>query len=831
MKAVVMAGGEGSRLRPLTLGRPKPMVPIVSRPVTEHILLLLKKHGITEVILTLQYMADSIQSYFGDGSRLGMHIEYSIEDVPMGTAGSVKLAQHLLTDTFIIISGDAMTDIDLDAIVAYHKANRSMATITLARVPNPLEYGVVITTPDGKIRQFLEKPSWSEVFSDTINTGIYVLEPQVMDLAPANQPSDFSQDIFPKLLHNGDPLYGFITDGYWCDVGNVSEYMRATRDVLERKVQVQPWSEQRSPDLWVGENVDIATDAELTGPIYIGNNVKIGSGVVIHGPTVISDNCTIEESARIDRSIVWRSSYVGERAELHGAIVCQQCTVRSNAILFEGTVLGDQTTVEEGALIRANVKVWPNKHVEAGATVASSIIWGQSGRRILFGRQGVSGLANIDFTPEFAAKLGAAYGATLPLGSSVAINRDLHRPSRMLKRAVISGLPSAGVNVLDLEMVPVPVARHYTRTAAVAGGIHVQVSPYNMQEINVHMFDKNGLDMDKSAERKIENLFFREDFRRARLEDIGTIDYARDALARYHADYFKSLDVKRIRDAGARLVVDFMQGSTTAILPDILESLECRVIAINSSQAIRTTSETSEAAIEEELRQMASITQSLPTDLGVAITTEGDRISLADGQGRLMPGMTALVAMTALALRVHKGGIVAVPVTAPGVIEQVAETYGGSVMRTKADSHALMQAASKDGVVLAGDGLGGFIFPRFQPFFDGMMAIAKLLEMLMLCNTNLADVMNSLPAFYQSTRDVACAWEQKARVMRELNESFRERRGRPIDGIKIELGDEWVLVLPDADRPLLHVIAEGRSQEEASDLANKYASVVSNLQR
>src|SRR5690348_10249608 len=226
MKAVVMAGGEGSRLRPLTVGRPKPMVPIVSRPVMEHILLLLKKHGITEVVVTLQYMAGAIQTFFGDGSQLGMRIEYTVEDVPLGTAGSVKQAQHLLTETFLVISGDALTDYDITSIVEYHQKRGAAATLTLARVPNPLEYGVVITNEDGTIRQFLEKPGWSEVFSDTVNTGIYVLDPKVLNYVPSSQSFDFSHDLFPILMRNGDPLYGYIADGYWCDVGNLEEYAR-----------------------------------------------------------------------------------------------------------------------------------------------------------------------------------------------------------------------------------------------------------------------------------------------------------------------------------------------------------------------------------------------------------------------------------------------------------------------------------------------------------------------------------------------------------------------------------------------------------------------------
>src|SRR3989337_1493430 len=216
-----MAGGEGSRLRPLTIARPKPMIPIVNKPCIEHILLLLKRHGIREVVITVQYLASSIQEYFGDGSSWDMDITYSVEDTPLGTAGSVKHAARSLTEPFLVISGDALTDFDLTKVIAFHQAKKSMATITLNRVPNPLEYGVVIINEDGAIRQFLEKPSWGEVFSDTVNTGIYVLDPRIFEYYEAGRPVDFSQDVFPELLRAGEPIFGYVADGYWCDVGNI----------------------------------------------------------------------------------------------------------------------------------------------------------------------------------------------------------------------------------------------------------------------------------------------------------------------------------------------------------------------------------------------------------------------------------------------------------------------------------------------------------------------------------------------------------------------------------------------------------------------------------
>src|SRR5260221_12359071 len=263
MKVVLMAGGEGSRLRPLTIMRPKPMVPIVGRPVMEHILNLLKTHSITEVVVTVQYLASAIEDYFGDGSAFGMHIDYSREEVPLGTAGSVKNAEHLLTEPFLVISGDALTDFNLSDIIRFHHPHNAMATLTLAHVANPLEFGVIITDDGGHIRQFLEKPSWSEVFSDTINTGIYVLDPKIFSYFEKDKQFDFSQDLFPMMLAQGDPLYGYIADGYWCDVGSLAEYMKANSDVLQERVKAREPGKDLGGGIWAEEVVEIAQGAQI----------------------------------------------------------------------------------------------------------------------------------------------------------------------------------------------------------------------------------------------------------------------------------------------------------------------------------------------------------------------------------------------------------------------------------------------------------------------------------------------------------------------------------------------------------------------------------------
>jgi mannose-1-phosphate guanylyltransferase/phosphomannomutase len=833
MKAVVMAGGEGSRLRPLTIRRPKPMVPIAGKPVMEHILNLLKRHGITEVVVTVQYLASNIEDYFGNGSQFGMRITYSREDVPLGTAGSVKNAEEQLTEPFLVISGDALTDYNLSDIIKYHQEKKALATLTLAHVPNPLEYGVIITNEDGHITQFLEKPSWGEVFSDTINTGIYVLDPQIFAYFEKNKQYDFSQELFPLMLRKGDPIYGYIADGYWCDVGNLPEYMRANADVLQGRVDVEIPAKNIGGNIWCEDGVQIEEDAQLYGPIYLAHDCKIKSGAIVHGPSTIGHYTILDERSQVDRSIVWNNSYIGERAELRGAIVGSSTNIKSKAVMFEGSVIGDNSIIQEGAIIQPNVKIWPDKEIESGAVVNSSIIWGSQGRRGLFSRFGVTGLVNVDLTPEFAAKLGAAYGAILPKGSTVCINRDSsHRTSRMIKRAIVAGLPSAGINVHDINQVPIPVARYFVRNTDAVGGVNVRLSPHDQRIVDIKFFDQNGLDINKTTERKIENLYFREDFRRVYLDDLGWIEVLEDSdvISPYREGVLKVVDTQLVQQRRFQLVVDYANGSTAQILPALFNRLACEVIVLNNSMDESRFSRPMEE-IDKDLQRLATITSTLNNDMGIRIDPGGERISVVDDRGRILDGTKMLAVMTSLFLRKYRGGTVAAPVTAPGALEHLAERYDGHIQHTRVQAHALMSAAGREGVVLVGDGTGGFVFPSMQPAFDGMLAILKLLELLSTFEMRLSEVVDDLPPYYMSRTMVNCPWESKGKVMRILSEQYRERRTKPIDGIKIDLGKEWVLVLPDADRPLFHVVAESVSNEQAQALAEKYARVVSGLQQ
>lgn len=829
MRAVVMAGGEGSRLRPLTLTRPKPMLPVVNRPLLGHILYLLQRHGIVDVILTLQYMAAQIQDYFGDGKTLGMNLDYVIEESPLGTAGSVKNAQSRLpkNEPFLVISGDALTDLDLTAILEYHRMHDALLTIALYHVPDPLEFGVINLHPDGSIAQFMEKPSWGEVISDTVNTGIYVIQPELLKRIPAAQRVDWSQDVFPALLKEKLPVYGYVPQGYWCDIGNLNEYRRANAEFLNGHVNLGELGRHIGSGIWTGGPVEIAPDAQLFGPVYLGTDTRIKSGAMIYGPTVIRDYTILDNRVRVDRSIIWRNCYVGEGVEMHGCVVGRQCSLKARSMVFEGAVVGDRTVVGEGAVLQPGVKIWPGKEVEAGATVNHSIIWGSQGRRVLFGRYGVTGVVNVDLTPDFVARLGAAFGTVLPKGSVVTINRDPHRSPRMIKRALISGLPSAGNNVLDLRNVPIPVARYYTRAVQAAGGIHVRLSPYDERVVDIRFIDRTGLDLTREQERTIERVFFREDYRRAYMDDIGTIDYAPDATEVYARGYLAALNGQAIRSARFKIVVDYAHAPASDVLPELLDHLNVEVVPLNARIDSNKIS-LSQQEFRSERAQLAVITGALSdVGLGIRLDVAGERVFVVDDQGVALSDATLCAAMAALVFQAYPGSTIIVTADQSQVFEKLAKRYGGHVRRCPGDPQALMEAAAAGGVVLAGDGIGNYVFPSFHPVTDGLMAVGKLLELLALRGVRLAQVVEELPPFSVASGQVAGSSETRGRVMRCLMEHFAKFPHETLDGIKVALGDdEWVLIRPDADMAVFHVVAEADSLATAQAIVADYSGLV-----
>ena len=809
MRAVLMAGGSGTRLRPLTCDLPKPMVPVLNRPIAEHIINLLKRHNITEIIAALYYLPDIMRDYFQDGREFGVQMTYAIEEEqPLGTAGCVKNIQQWLDGTFLTISGDAIADFDLQAAIAFHREKKSKVTLILTRVPNPVEFGVVITDKDGKINRFLEKPSLSEIFSDTVNTGTYILEPEVLNYLPENEESDFSKDLFPVLLEQGEPMYGYVAEGYWCDVGHLEAYRDAQYDGLERKVKLDFPYQEKTTGVWIGNNTYIDPSAKIKSPVMIGDNCRIGARVKIEAGTVIGDNVTISSDATLKRPIIWNGATIGEEAHLRACTICRGTRIDRRSQALEGSVIGSLSIVGEEAQIAPGVRVWPSKRIESGAILNINLIWGNTAQRNLFGQRGVSGLANIDLTPEFVVKLGASYGSTLKLNSNVIVSRDQRGVSRMVSRAIISGLMSAGINVQNLEATAIPITRTMMTTMIdVSGGIHVRLEPNRADYLLIEFFDKQGITISKSQEKKIEGAYFKEDLRRVSIQEIGNVSYPSGVLDIYSRAFARYLNIAAVRSSSSKIVIDYVYAVAGAILPQLLAKFGCDAVVLNASlqeMAITVTQK------EVLLDQLGQVVEALKANFGVQVSANGEQFILVDEAGLPIRGEALTALMVNTIFTANPRSTVVVPANASSAVEEIARRHDGKVIRTKVNPTALMEASQYNpNVVLGGNSDMGFIFPQLHPGFDAMFSIAKLIEMLTIQERSLADIRQDLPNICHKFCSVRCPWKVKGSLMRYLVETHPKENLELIDGVKIvnSQNDNWVLILPDAGEPLVHIYA------------------------
>jgi len=794
----------------------------------EHILRLLARHGVKEIVATLHYLADEIQSYFDDGTDFGVSLHYSIEDSPLGTAGSVKRAQALLNgETFFIVSGDALTSCDLTAALRFHRENSSVATLILSRVQNPLDFGVVITDDENRVVRFLEKPTWSEVFSDSVNTGMYIIEPEVLELMEPDKNYDWSADILPELLRLGKPVFGYISEEYWCDVGSLSKYREANERLLGGDTGI-PVEHTGTPGRWVGAGSFIDDNAELIPPVVIGRNCKVKRGARIGPHTVLGDHVIVEEEAAIERSVIWDSCYIGPNVTIQSAVVCNRVTLKRDCFVGEDAAIGDRCLVDVGSTIRPRVKLWPDKIIERGSTVTMSLVWGNKWRGSLFRELGVAGLSNIEITPDFATRLGSAFGSTLSSGSKVITSRDSTRSSRMIKRALIASLVSVGCDVIDLRSSAVPIMRHFVRASGAAGAINVRKLPGNRRVTLIEMFGPNGEYLGKSQERKVETAYFREDFLRADPDDLGAIEFASRAVEEYQHDFHQLLP-PFCGGQRLRVVCDYGYSALGPIFPAMLARLGFESISVNGYNDAKLSPRTPEE-IADHVSNLREISRSLGFELGALFTDEGERLSLIDGSGEQVEGHRLFGAFCLLVAKTNPGAKIAMSVTAPSLMEALLDAEGASVMRMRSEAKAWEVASGEARPTFGGDEKGGFIFPEFHPGYDAMFALGKLLCMLQETDLSLTDVVNMVPPFHMGYSQVRCPWEKKGSVMRRLAEEHDDAPRELLDGVKIHVGESWALIRPDSVEPIFHVHAESPSSEAVDSVIQQFVQEIERLQ-
>lgn len=811
MKAIIMAGGKGTRLRPITCSMPKPMLPVMNIPLLEHIINLLKKHGIVDIGITLMFLPQRITSYFGDGTKWGVRLHYFIEEKPMGTAGSILSASSFIDDTFVIISGDCLTDLDISQAIEFHRSKQAVATVVLTSEENPLNFGIVATDNSGYITGFLEKPARCEVFSDTINTGIYVLEPEIFNHIERDKPSDFSRDLFPRLLDKGCPLAGYITYGYWSDVGTVESYLSTHSDIFNRKAELAFGKNKSGDNIIIGRSTIIEPTAVINGPCMIGSNCYIGHGAVIDSYSVIGNNCFIEEQTSIKRSILMNNCSIGRGCELRGSILGNKVRFMHYVSCYENAVVGDECVIHEQSIIKPNIRIWPGKIVGAMSVVDRNIVWVSRYKPELFGQDGLTGTINVDITPEFASRLGSAYGSVLGQGNSVVVSSDDSNASRLFKYAFISGLMSVGIKVNNISEVPVPLSRQAVRTLQAAGGVHVKRSSESADKLEIDFFDKYGADADNSVAKSIESVFYKEDFLRCRAGAILDINNICDFTGRYLRCLLGRIDTECIRKKTCPSVFIVSDGeSMLSFIHNIFKELG---IPICGEMHAR----------EMDSKNIRSVEHFLRTDLTAFIDRSGEKLVLADPFGQVIDGNQFFLLTSYILLRSIPGCSIVAPMNMTSGLERMAARHGGTVKRVKASKHAVLRELMKTDI--NSGGINQFIMQ-----YDAVASLAKIIEFMCRHETTLDEILKYLPAYHLRHRSILCPFDNIGRVMRiVLSEDNAARQ--LCDGIKISLKNSWVLITPDANNPLLHIYTEGNTDREAELLMDKYTNKIRGLIR
>jgi mannose-1-phosphate guanylyltransferase/phosphomannomutase len=827
VKAVVMAGGEGTRLRPMTANQPKPLLPVANKPIMEHVLRLLRRHGFNETVVTVQFLASMVRNYFGDGEDFDMSLQYATEETPLGTAGSVKNAEDALrAEPFLVISGDALTDIDLSELVRFHKDNSALVTVGLTRVPDPLEFGIIIVDDDGRIQRFLEKPTWGQVFSDTVNTGVYVMEPEVLSEFAVGEAADWSGDIFPRLLKRGAPLYGWIADGYWEDVGTHESYMKVQADVLSGRVQADIDGFEVSPGVWIAEGAEVDPEAILTGPLCIGDYAKIEGGAQLREFTVVGSNVVVKEGAFLHRAVVHNNVYVGQGATLRGCVIGKNTDVMASARIEEGAVVGDECVIEPEAYLSAGVKVYPFKTIEAGAVVNTSVIWESRGQRTLFGPRGVSGLINVEITPELCVRLASAYATTLKKGAVVTTSRDVSRAARALKRAVHGALNASAINVSDLEAEPLPVARFETARGECSGGIALRTTPGDPQSIDIIFLDERGADLSQAAQRKLERVFSRQEYRRAFPGEIAELTYPPRVVEAYTHELLRCVDMNGVRGAGLKVVVDCAGGTASLVLPALLGRIGVDVLTVNNRLDEASPTQ-SLAQVRAGMHRLAELVSSSRAAFGVRFDPVGERITLVDDKGAMVTDERALLVVLDLIAAERRAGRVALPVTTTRVAQRVSRFHAVEVEWTTTSLHGLYEATAAEDVIFAADGRGGFVVPEFSRSIDGIAAFARLLGLVARTRMELSQIDARIPAAHLLKRSMPTPWAAKGSVMRTVIEAAGDRTVDTTDGVRVvEPDGGWILVLPDPSEAVTHLWAEGADGDAVQALLDEWAAVV-----
>lgn len=754
MKAVIMAGGEGSRLRPLTCDLPKPMARLLGKPVLEYILDLLSRHRVTHAALTLRYLPDSIIGHFPDAYYKGIALDFAEENEPLGTAGSVRNACRDSDSEILVISGDALCDFNLTAAMRFHRETGADVTIIANKVDDPREYGLIDIRENGRINAFIEKPAYSQAISDLANTGIYILSRRALDLIPADRAYDFAKDLFPLMLEKGMDLRCWEGSGYWCDIGDLESYIRCQRDMLYGRVDCEIAGTR-------DENGNIFADEAPQGeyviesPVYIGRNTRIEDGAHIECGCVVDDGCFIDKNVRVTGSVLLQNSHIARRARLTGALVCAGATVKPGAMLFEGSAIGAGAVVGEKATVNAGIKVWNKKVIQPSVIVAEHVKTG-GGASGFFDDDGITGDIGVELTPEFAARVGCAVGSLNP-GARIGVGYSNQQSAEVLAAAVASGVQCTGASVLDFGRNFQAQFEYSMNFCSLPLGIFVKGD----NRAALRVMSAGGIPANREIERGIEGFLSRGEFKRAAWDAMGD----------------------RVEMSG---MVTLYKSQLLRHAPRGLSG--CAVSLRSSNLALQST-------LNDVLYKLGCDTSGGFT---LELSSQGDRVRIFDPVFGYIPHYKIFAWC---AISEMERGDIAVPFDSPRVLDDFAKKYGRRVLRyyncpaDDSDAEARYMAKLQ-------------MWSR-----DALMQSVMFLS-LVKKRGGLGELVDRLPGFDREERTIETNGNP-AGLIRSIN---TEKTGRITEGILLRGNKGIVLVKPLKRGTGVKIMAEAASSEIASEL-------------
>ncbi|KFN03858.1 nucleotidyltransferase [Bacillus clarus] len=763
MKGVILAGGKGRRLRPLTCNIPKPMLPLLEKPVLEYNIELLRQHGIREIAITVQYMSNAIRQYFGNGSKWGVNLHYFEDSPPLGTAGSIKQAEAFLDEPFVVISGDALTDFDLSKGIEFHRLKKRMATMFVKEVENPLPFGLVVMSEEQEVIRYIEKPSWNEVISNVVNTGIYIMDPKIFSYIPSGSFFDFSHDVFP-LLENKKALFAYKAEGYWLDIGTFDQYRQAQFDLLMKKVKVPISHTEVLPMVWMGEGVTIEKGTKIHGPSFIGEGVTVGTGAVIEPYSIIGKNSTISSYTHLQKSIVFANTHVGKYCELLETTVGERTMIEDDVTLFQKSIVADHCHIGKNTVIKQNGKLWPYKVIDNHSIVGSAGVRECENATGWLQKSQIMGRGNIEITPQFIVKVAMAFGSLFKKGENVLIGSQGDLEATSFKDLFLHAIHGVGINTMECEEMNGSPFQYAIHDLACAGGAFVRLE--SGKGIVIQLYGEEGIRLTYKQQKELEQLYMSELFPYASNKEIGRNKRVHVSLEQYVESVLKQIDVENIKKQAFHLLINKRNDMLQSLLMSFLQKLGCTITWIYAS---------------EQKDHVKSLMKSSKANMALMFYEQGDRFELYDNYGSIYQGTNFE------------------EIDIPDLLLETTENMYPMSLKL-GECYLLFYTHDEKN--------------SFQVRWkrDILYRIGKLFELIAKQGKTLPIMLEKTRPLYLLCDEVICSWKEKGKVMGMLLRDIERKEEKVSEGVQFKYTEnEWSYIVSDAKHPKFLVYSHARN--------------------